>query len=193
VFKSNLLLSDAISMAHVSKLHALTVRALLIIVSFFMLSNAHAESAGKIAVVDLQLAVMQTTAAQKSLEEFKKQKTVSEDLKSFEGDTKAYQKAREKYEKNRAVMSDSKRAEAVAELRSMEEDLQHTGTKLQKAERAFQQQVIQKFAQDALRITENIVKEQSIGLLLGRDSGAVMHATADYDITNQVTERLNKL
>ena len=83
--------------------------------------------------------------------------------------------------------------EELLALRSMEQDLQFTQKKLQEAQQGVQQQIVQLFYARALRITENIVDEQAIELLLNVESGAVIHASDKYDITAQVTERLNQI
>lgn len=154
---------------------------------------AEGESAGRIAVVDIERAIMQTDPAKKAIEEFKKQKTVAELYEDFDAKRKAYEKAAEDYTKNRAVMSDSKRAEAEIELNNMREDVQYAGNKIRKNEESLTKQILQQSLQAGAQVVQNIVKEQGIGLLLRIESGAVAHADPSYDITNQVTERLNQI
>lgn len=157
------------------------------------ISSAALAQEGKIAVVDIPRAAMQTEFARKQMEEFRKQKTISEDIAELESGEAEYKKAREKLAKDRAIMSETKVNEAIMEIRSLEQDLQHTQKKLQEARQGVQQQIVQLFYGRALNITQNIVDEQAIELLLNVESGAVIHASAKYDITPQVTERLNQI
>ena len=157
-------------------------------------AGVNAQEGGKIAVVNLERAIMQTDVAKKAIKEFKSQKTISELYKDFEKKSEVYEKAAEKYSKDRAVMSKSKLEEAEIELSSLAEDRQYAASKLQKNEDSLSQQIMQQILPASSQVVENIVREQKIGLLLRSGSGgAVLSADSSYDISNQVTERLNQL
>ena len=55
--------------------------------------------------------------------------------------------------------------------------------------------ILESQQENIMRILGNLVEEQKIGLLLRRDaeSSTVMHAGPSYDITLQLTERLNQI
>ncbi len=179
-------------MNFVSDLKKVAIAALLVGVA--TVASAQDEAPERIASVDVERAVLQTDAAKKMIEEFKTQKTVAELYEDFDEKRNAYEAAAEKYAKDRAVMSETKRAEAELELNNMREDLQYTGNKLTKNEEAIKQQIMQQSYQAALQVIENIIKEQEIGLLLRSGAGSsVISASKKYDLTNQVTERLNQI
>lgn len=173
------------------KLKAITIISL----AAFFASSVLAEDSGlgRIAVVSIERAILQTDPAKKALEEYRSQKTISEQIKDFEAKRDAYEKKAEDYTKNRAVMSDTKRAEEELELANMTEDLQYVRNKILKSEEAVTKQILQQISPASAQVLENIVKEQAIGLLLRWESGAVIHADSGYDITNQLTERLNQM
>lgn len=168
-------------------------RCILPLLLLLISTGANAQEGGKIAVVDLERAIMQTDIAKKAIKEFKNQKTISELYKDFDDKKAVYEKSAEKYSKDRAVMSKSKLEEAEIALSNLAEDAQYAASKLQKNTDALRQQIIQQNLQASSQVIENIVKEQKIGLLLRAGSGAVAHADSSYDISNQVTERLNQL
>ena len=68
-----------------------------------------AEPVSKVAVVDIQRAVLQTEQAQKSLEDLKNQADFKTNMKELEDLEKAYQDMVAAYQKDRAVMSAEKR------------------------------------------------------------------------------------
>lgn len=149
------------------------------------------EKGSKIAVIDINRAVLQTEKAQVELEKLKKQPEFKSNLESIEKLEKEYKKMAEKYQKDRAVMSAEKQSEEERRILEKEQDLKYVASKLQQAQKEWAEGVLKQFAANAQQILENIIKEQNIGLLLRRDAPAVIHADASYDISDQVTERLN--
>ena len=48
-------------------------------------------------------------------------------------------------------------------------------------------------SQNMQRVLQNLVDEQAIGMLIRADTGVVLHADDSYNISAQVTERLNQI
>jgi outer membrane protein len=146
---------------------------------------------GKVAVVDVQGAILQTEYAQTKLgevrarEEYKKNKAEFDRLKTEgEGLLKTFQK-------DAAVMSAEQKAAAEKKLNSLQEDLDHVANKLQEAEQGIGQALLQEMAPKVQEVLREIIQKDGIGLLLQRN--AVIHAEPGYSITAQVTEKLNQL
>lgn len=148
-------------------------------------------SAEKIAVVDVQGAILQTDYAQKRLaeirneEDYKKNKAEYDRLKS-EGEALL-----QKFQKDAAVMSQDQKIAAQQKLTSMQEDLDHVTNKLQQAEQTTGQAVLQEMAPKVQDVLREIIEKEGISLLLHRN--AVIHAEQSYSITSQVTDKLNQL
>jgi outer membrane protein len=145
---------------------------------------------GKIAVVDVQGAILQTEYAQKKLgevraqAEYKKNKAEFDRLKTEgEGLLKTYQK-------DAAVMSPEQKAAAEKKLNSLQEDLDHVASKLQQAEQGIGQALLQEMAPKVQEVLKEIIQKDGIALLLQRN--AVIHAEPGYSITSQVTDKLNQ-
>jgi outer membrane protein len=145
---------------------------------------------GKIAVVDVQGAILQTDYAQKKLgevrdqAEYKKNKAEFDRLKTEgEGLLKTYQK-------DAAVMSPEQKAAAEKKLNSLQEDLDHVASKLQQAEQGIGQALLQEMAPKVQEVLKEIIQKDGIALLLQRNS--VIHAEPGYSITQQVTDKLNQ-
>ncbi len=146
---------------------------------------------GKIAVVDVQGAILQTDAAQKRVEEvrneteFKKNKAEYDRLQAEgEGLLKTFQK-------DAAVMSQDQKIAAQKQLTSMQDDLDHVTGKLQQAEQTAGQALLGEMAPKVQEVLREIIEKDGIGLLLQRN--AVIHADPSYSITAQVTDKLNQL
>lgn len=146
---------------------------------------------GKIAVVDVQGAILQTDAAQKRVEEvrseteFKKNKAEYDRLQAEgEGLLKTFQK-------DAAVMSQDQKIAAQKQLTSMQDDLDHVTGKLQQAEQTAGQALLEEMAPKVQEVLREIIEKDGIGLLLQRN--AVIHADPSYSITAQVTDKLNQL
>lgn len=170
----------------------------VVIVSVVMIcsqqSVAQSDSAaGKIAVVSVQKAVLQTERAKTRLEKLKKQEDYKSNLKKYEGLETEFKKMVEKYQSDRAVMNAEKIAETEKRLKDKNKDLQWLAQKLQQAEKEWAERMMQDIGEDLASVLKNIVREQKIGLLLRADSGVVMSADDSYDISDQVTERLNQI
>jgi len=146
---------------------------------------------GKIAVVDVQGAILQTDIAQKRMgeirdqDDYKKNKAEYDRLKS-EGDALL-----KTFQKDAAVMSQDQKIAAQQKLSSMQDDLDHVTSKLQQAEQTAGQALLQEMAPKVQEVLREIIEKEGIALLLQRN--AVIHAEASYSITATVTDKLNQL
>lgn len=146
---------------------------------------------GKIAVVDVQGAILQTDIAQKRMgeirdqDDYKKNKAEYDRLKS-EGDSLL-----KTFQKDAAVMSQDQKIAAQQKLSSMQGDLDHVTSKLQQAEQTAGQALLQEMAPKVQEVLREIIEKEGIALLLQRN--AVIHAEASYSITATVTDKLNQL
>ena len=95
-----------------------------------------------------------------------------------------------KFQKDAAVMSQEQQVAARKRLASKQADLEHVTKKLQAAEQAAGQALLQEMAPGVQEVLRDIIASEGIGLLLQRAS--VIHADAGYSITAKVTDKLNQ-
>lgn len=165
----------------------------VLILSAMVFAQSESNEAKKIAVVDVQLAVLQTEQAQAQLAELKEQDDFKKNLKAV-SDIEAELKVMvEAYQKDRAVMSAQKRAEEEKRIVEKQKDGNYIATKLQQSRKEWAEMAMEAQAKNLTRVLQNLVEEQGIGLLLRADGGVVLHAGPRYDISLQVTERLNQI
>lgn len=145
---------------------------------------------GKIAVVDLQEAILQTDLAQKRLADVRNQDDYKADKAEFDRLKKEFDKIVKKFQKDSAVMSQDQQLEARKKLASKQADLEHVTGKLQKTEQTAGQALLQELAPKVQEVLRELISAEGIGLLLQRSS--VIHADASYSITAKVTDKLNQ-
>lgn len=145
---------------------------------------------GKIAVVNLQEAILQTDLAQKRLANVRSQDDYKSDKKEFEKLKKEFDKLVSKFQKDAAVMSQDQQLASRQKLANKQADLEHVTGKLQQAEQAAGQALLQELSPVVQEVLRDLIKSEGIGLLLPRTT--VIHADPGYSITAKVTDRLNK-
>jgi len=156
--------------------------------AFFVPAQAWAE--GKIAVVSLQQAILNTDASQKQLNDLR----ASADYKKNRAELEALQKTGkdlvEKLKKDGPTLSKDEQAELSRKIENTRGDLEHVGRKLQDQEKELAQRLFYELGAKAKTIVNDLIKSEKIGLLL--DAQAALHADASYNITAKVTEKLNQ-
>ena len=146
---------------------------------------------GKIAVVNLQEAILQTDLAQKRLAEVRGQEDYKADKAEFDRLKKEFEELATKFQKDAAVMSQEQQLAARKKLASKQADLEHVTGKLQQAEQLAGQSLLQEMSPKVQQVLRELITSEGIGLLLQQQ--AVIHADAGYSITAKVTDKLNQM
>ena len=146
---------------------------------------------GKIAVVNLQEAILQTDLAQKRLNAVREETDYKADKAEYDRLKEEFDELVRKLQKDVAVMSKDQQMAARKKLASKQADLEHVTGKLQKAEQAAGQALLQEMSPAVQEVLRELIATEGIGLLLQR--GSVIHADAGYSITAKVTDKLNQL
>jgi outer membrane protein len=164
------------------------VKATLVVLALSLPSLGWAQ--GKIAVVDLQEAILQTDQAQKRLADVRDQDDYKADKAEFDRLKKEFDELVKTFQKDSAVMSQEQQLAARKKLTSKQADLEHVTKKLQQAEQGAGQNLLQEMAPKVQEVLRELIAADGIGLLLQRTS--VIHADAGYSITAKVTDKLNQ-
>lgn len=145
---------------------------------------------GKIAVVNLEQAILQTDFAQKRLNEARNRDDYKTDKAEFDRLKDEFDGMVQQFQKDAAVMSQEQQQDARRKLASKQADLEHVAGKLQVAEQEVGQALLQEMSPRVQEVLQEIIASEGIGLLLQR--GSVIHADAGYSITAKVTDKLNQ-
>lgn len=146
---------------------------------------------GKVAVVNLQEAILQSDQAQQRLNEARGQEDYKADKDEFDRLQEELEQLVKEFQKDAAVMSQEQQLAARKRLASKQADLEHVTGKLQQAEQAVGQALLQEMSPMVQEVLRDLIATEGIGLLLQRAS--VIHADPGYSITAKVTDKLNQL
>ena len=149
----------------------------------------HAQQ-GKIAVLDQQMAIFSTDEAQKRLKALSTQPDFDQSKKELDKLKKEYEDMVKQLQKDMAVMSADQKEAQGKKLEAKRSDIEHVGRKLQASQQEVLQELMQNMQNKFTKVVSDIIKSENIGLLL--DSRVAMHVDNSYNITNKVTEALNK-
>ncbi|MDG0993051.1 MAG: OmpH family outer membrane protein [Luminiphilus sp.] len=146
---------------------------------------------GKIAVVNLEEAILQTDLAQQRLAEFEKNEDFTSDKDEFENLREELDKLVQEFQRDQAAMSEDQMVAARQKISSKNSDLEYVAKKLQTLQQQNAQRVFQELAPKAREVLRDIITTEQIGLLLQQQT--VIHADLGYSITAKVTDKLNQL
>ncbi|MEP4484124.1 MAG: OmpH family outer membrane protein [Halioglobus sp.] len=165
------------------------LRVCVVAVAFTLPSMAWAQ--GKIAVVNLQEAILQSDIAQKRLAEVRNGEDYKSDKAEFDRLKAEFDELVKEFQKDAAAMSQEQQVAARQKLASKQADLEHVTGKLQQAEQLAGQTLLQEMSPKVQDVLRDLIATEGIGLLLQRSS--VIHADAGYSVTAKVTDKLNQM
>lgn len=146
---------------------------------------------GKIAVVNVQEAILQTDYAAKRLNQVREESDYKADKAEYDRLKEEFDALVGKLQKDMAVMSQEQQIASRKKLASKQADLEHVTGKLQQAEQSAGQALLQELSPKVQEVLRDLIATEGIGLLLQRTS--VIHADAGYSITAKVTDKLNQM
>ena len=155
------------------------------------LVSFQASAQGRIAVVNLEVAIMQTDEAQAQMESLRTQEDYQSDKTEFDQLRAEYDELVASIQKDMSVMSVDEQQAARKKLASKQADLEHVAGKLQQAEQLAGQEILQAMSPKVQEVLLELIATEGIGLLLQRNS--VINADAGYSITAKVTDKLNQM
>ena len=105
----------------------------LIIALTLVLTPVLASAQGKVAVLDVQEAILNTDVAKKRLESFRGQPDITENVQQLEGLQKEFKALVEQIKKDSAVMSAEQKQAQSKKIQDKRADIEHVGRKLNAA------------------------------------------------------------
>ena len=156
---------------------------------FAMLWGSVALAQGRIAVFDLEAAVLNTDVAKQRLNALRNQKEFKNNVSELEQVRKDYEKLVEQFQKDLEILSAEQRQLAKNKIDTKRSDGEHLARKIEAAQQQEVQTIMAEIGPKLQKLLPEIIKEENIGLLL--PAKAVMHADAGYNITAKVADKLN--
>lgn len=162
----------------------------LVATAALMVLPMAAMAQGRIAVVNLEEAILQTDFAQQRLSEFESNEDFMADKTEFESLRKELDELVQNFQRDQAAMSEDQKVSARQKIASKQSDIEYVAKKLQAMQQQNAQRVFQELAPKAREVLRDIIATEQIGLLLQQQT--VIHADLGYSITAKVTDKLNQ-
>ena len=154
------------------------------------LVGAQATASGKIAVFDMQTAILRTDLAQKRIKALEAQPDYDSGKKSFDKLKKEYEDSVRALQKDLAVMSPEQKEAQGKKLEGKRSDMDKIFRKLQASQQEVVQKVMQELDPKFKKVMDDLIKSENVSLLL--DARSTLYFDSAFDITGKVTEQLNK-
>ena len=153
----------------------------------FAAPNVFAEV--KIAVVDVQAAILNSEEAKRLMAQIQEEfKAEEEQIRSIQSEAAVLY---ERLQKDGEVMSEAEKRKVQQQIESKNNDFVYNRKKLQSLIEQRQQELFAGVDAKVQRAIEDLVKTEDFDLILPRQ--AALYAGELYNITRKVTERLNEL
>ncbi|WP_136069004.1 OmpH/Skp family outer membrane protein [Modicisalibacter radicis] len=140
-----------------------------------------------VAVLDWREALMQSDAAQRSMNELRNQ--TSSQRQQAEQLGEELQQLQQKLQQDGAVMSESERSQLQQELRQKGGQFQQLRARLQQTQQQKEQAFLESAKPRLDQAIERVVARHDVQVVVDRD--AVIHMDDGLDLTQEVTDILN--
>jgi len=161
----------------------------ILAISVLAFTAPFASAEVKIAVVDVQNAILQSEEAKRLLAQIQGEfKGEEDEIRKIQSEAAALL---ERMNKDADVMSDAEKRRLQQEIESMNNDFVYLRQKLQRQIEERQKELFTGIDGKVQKAIEELVLSEDYDMILPR--GAVLYVTDLYNITGKVTEKLNQL
>lgn len=142
----------------------------------------------KIAIVNVQAAIANSDQSKKLVGQMQKEFAKEQDqLQKIQSDAASLL---EKAQKNSDVMSDDQKRKLQNEIEDKNSDFQYFRQRLQKQVQERRNELFAPVDKEVQQAIEDLVRENDYDLVI--PAQAALYVNPVYDVTNKVTEKLNK-
>lgn len=160
----------------------------LILFTLIWSFSAQAETTQRIAVLDLQEALMSTDKISRAFEEIDRQLSSEESrIRQLAEEGRSLQ---QRLQRDGDVMGESERTRLTQEMQQKVQEYQQRGNQLQQRQQQMRQQIVNDNRPQLEAVVNQLLEEHNIDILLDRQ--AVHFAKPQFDLTPQVAEKLNE-
>ena len=141
--------------------------------------------------VDLQKALMDSTAGSAAKDSYEKE--VRDAQTKLDVKKRELERLQSEFAKRRDSLSTEARMEREEKLVATERDLRRSFEDTQEQLRRKNGQMVSELLQKLAKVVDEVGKEQGYTLILEKGSQAVLYADNSIDITDEVVKRFNKM
>lgn len=168
----------------------MTVTQKIIAAMVLSLLSAVSFAEGKVVVLDIQAAMLNTDLAKKEIATLDKNPEYAAMKAKLDGLVADIKKLQATAEKDGLTWSPEQQAEHRKKVEYVRADYELAGKKLQAEQQAVMQRVMQELSPKMRTVLDQLAAADNIGIILS--SQAAIHAVPASDITQKLTEMLNK-
>jgi outer membrane protein len=144
----------------------------------------------KVVILDVQAAMLNTELAKKELAKLDKNPEYSSMKAKLDGLVADLRKLQATAEKDGLTWSQEQQTEHRKKIEYLRADYELAGKKLQAEQQQVLQRVMQELGPKTRTALEQLIAAEKIGLVL--NSQTALHASPAFDITDKLTDMLNK-
>jgi len=160
----------------------------LFTISLILSFSAQAGNAQRIAVLDLQEALLSTDKISNAFEKIDQQLSDEEGrIRQLAEEGRSLQ---QRLQRDGDIMSESERTRLTQEMQQKGQEYQQLGSQLQQRQQQLRQQVVSENRPALEAIVNDLLEEHDIDILLDRQG--VHFAKPQFDLTPLVAEKLNE-
>jgi len=161
-----------------------------VIVIMAMLFATQVLAQGKIAILSVEQAILNTEMAKQRMTELQKTADYADKKAVLDKLQKDGEGLVVELNKSKDVMSAEQRETQLRKINTIKADMEHVAKQLQQVSIELQKSLIREMGPSVNTIVQEIIKVEGIGLLL--NAQAAMHADSSFNITAKVTDKLNQ-
>lgn len=160
----------------------------LFTISLILSFSAQAGNAQRIAVLDLQEALLSTDKISNAFEKIDQQ--LSDEEGRISQLAEEGRSLQQRLQRDGDIMSESERTRLTQEMQQKVQEYQQLGSQLQQRQQQLRQQVVSENRPALEAIVNDLLEEHDIDILLDRQG--VHFAKPQFDLTPLVAEKLNE-
>lgn len=172
-------------------MNKLLLKAILVLTLLLAgIHSVHAQSTTpKIAVLDWQAAMMETTKVKAEFQKADQQLAGEQNrARQLAEEARALQ---ERLQRDGSIMSEDERRRLTQQVEQKAQEYQFVMSRLQKQQQELRQEIINRHRPNLEKAVNTLIAEKKIDILLDRQAAAFVKP--EFDITPAVAEQLNKM
>lgn len=153
-----------------------------------VMGTSFAAQANEVAVVDWQQALMNTTAAKRSINQLRNQ--LGNQPQQVESLGQRVQQLQDRLQRDGSTMSESARNNLIKQLQTQGTEFEQKRDHLEQVRQQTEQNFLQQARPRLQRAMQSVIRAHHVDVLI--DRSAVLYAPDALDLTNEVTAAYNR-
>lgn len=164
---------------------------IVVVLAFLLPGLVFAQQNQNIAVIDIEAAAINSDYAKSEIKKLRESKTFKANLTELERLKKEFNSLQEEAKANSLTWSDDQKKAHRKKLKEKVTEVNKVGGQLDAEKAAVDKRIQKELIPKIEEIVPKFIEEKKLGLLI--NARAAYYRTPDFDITQDLIDRLNKL